>query len=250
MLPLSIVTLTKNNERTLADTLKSVSGWADEIVIVDSGSTDGTLKIAENFNCKIFQREFTGFGEQKSFGVSSARNDWVMIVDSDEIVGEDLKKEISAKLNSSDCAGYNVPITLVFMNRIMKGRENKLPHLRLFNRKFGGYDNSMVHENIHVNGKVCTLENHILHHSYSDLDEYFEKFNFYTGLAANDLFKKGKKVSTAAIVFRLPIQFIQTYFFHGNIMNGYPGFLWSLCSSFYPVVKYAKLKEKTENKAK
>lgn len=241
---LSVITLTMNSERSLEATLRSVSGWADELIIVDSGSVDRTVEIAEKFGCKVFHKKLQGFGEQKSYGVSQSSNDWVMIVDSDEVVTDELKKEISIRLVNADVKGYKVPITLVFMGRVMRyGREHKMPHLRLFDKGSGNYNTSKVHEDVRLNGEAGSLDNHILHYSYADLNEYFKKFNYYTSLAAEDLKNKGRRTNTFEIVIRLPVQFFQTYFLHLNFLNGYPGFIWSLCSAFYPVVKLAKLKE-------
>ncbi|MDZ4711548.1 MAG: glycosyltransferase family 2 protein [bacterium] len=246
---LSVITLTKNSERTIDKTLNSIYGWADEIIIIDSRSEDRTIEIAKKFGCKVFHKELQGFGEQKSYGVAQSSNDWVMIVDSDEVVTDELKNEISAKLVCTEPNGFNVPITLVFMGRVMRyGREYKMPHLRLFNKKYGDYNSSKVHEDVELKGEAGSLENHILHYSYADLNEYFKKFNHYTSLAAQDLKSKGRRTNTFEIAIRFPIQFFQTYFLHLNFLNGYPGFIWSLCSAFYPVIKLAKLKELTTDK--
>lgn len=248
MLPLSVITLTYNSERTIEMTLKSVSEWVKEIIVIDSGSRDKTIEIAQKYNCRIIKKDFKGFGEQKAYGVDIALNDWVMIVDSDEVVTDGLKKEIDNNLENTDYSGFEIPITLVFMGKIMKGHENKMLHLRLFNKKYGNYNDALVHEDIILKGKIGKLENEIFHYSYGDLHEYFFKFNSYTTKAAEDLFKKGKHVNTFGIVARFPLQFFQSYFIHLNVLNGYPGFIWALCSSFYPVIKYAKLKELIQKK--
>lgn len=246
---LSVVILTKNNSSTIEDTLISVFDWVDEIIVLDSGSTDDTLNIAKKFNCNIQHRDFTGFGEQKRYGVSLAKNDWILILDSDEVITKELKNEIILNIPNPDIQGYLLPITLVFLGKKMNhGRENKFPHLRLFNRKFGNFNTSNVHENIDLNGKTLKLKNEILHYSYKNLNDYFKKFNFYTELASIDLFNKGRKVNSFEIILRFPLQFIQTYFIHRNFLNGFNGFIWSLCSSFYPVIKLTKLKQLNDNK--
>ncbi|HRE40825.1 MAG TPA: glycosyltransferase family 2 protein [Ignavibacteria bacterium] len=246
---LSVIILTKNNESTIGNTLNSVFNWVDEVIILDSGSQDNTLQIAEKFNCKIFYKEFNGFGEQKNYAVSLANNDWILILDSDEVITTELKNEIHNKLFASSSVGFLIPITLVFLGKIMKfGRENKMLHLRLFNRKYGNYNSSKVHENVVLTGATESLKNHILHYSYANLYEYFEKFNRYTSLASEDLLIKGRTASSFEIILRFPIQFFQTYFIHRNFLNGYTGFIWSLCSAFYPVIKLAKLKNLRESK--
>lgn len=248
-LKISIITLTRNSEQTLEKTLSAVHQWADEIIIVDSGSTDSTIKIAEKYDCRIFHKDFTGFGEQKNFAVEKAANDWVFIVDSDEVVTDELKNEISSTMIQSGHKGFEVPITFVFQNRKFNyGKECRMYHLRLFDRTSGKYNDAKVHEDVILNGSAGRLKGEMLHYSYSDLHNYFYKFNEYTTLGANDLYKKGKQAGVAGIVFRFPVQFIQSYILHLNFLNGYPGFLWSMCSSFYPVIKYAKLKELREKK--
>ena len=117
-----------------------------------------------------------------------------------------------------------------------------MPHLRLFNKKFGNYNFDKVHENVVLEGKIEKLTNHVLHDSYADLNEYLVKFNKYTTAAAQNMLEKGKKTSAFKVVIRFPIAFIKEYFLRLNFLNGYPGFIWAFFSAFYPVVKYAKIK--------
>ena len=119
---LSIITITLNNQRTIESVLKVVHGWANDIVIVDSGSTDKTLEIAKKYNCRIFHRDFDGFGTQKGIAVNQAQNDWVMVVDADEVLTEEIKTEISEKLfkNNAEITGYLVPISLIFLGKLMR----------------------------------------------------------------------------------------------------------------------------------
>ncbi|GAA4453433.1 glycosyltransferase family 2 protein [Nibrella saemangeumensis] len=235
--------ITFNSERVLPDVLQALA-WCDEIVIVDSGSTDCTLGIAGRFGCRVIHRAFDGFGAQKGFAVTQASHDWVLVVDADEIVTPELRDEMRQRVGREKAVGYAVPISLVFLNKLMRyGGEYKMPHLRLFNRQYGNYNTNRVHEDVVLNGPVARLQNHMLHHSYGSLHEYFEKFNRYTTAGARDLASRQKKGSLVQVVFRLPITFFKEYILKLNLLNGYPGFLWSLFSAMYPVVKYAKLRE-------
>ncbi len=240
---ISCVIITLNEEENLKKSLPALS-WCDEIVVVDSGSTDKTLDVCREFNCKTFNREFDGYGSQKRFAVSKAENDWILSIDADEIVTEELQKEIINELSNEEIpyAGFQIPRTLYFLGkRFNHGRENKDFHLRLFNKNYGNYTDDNVHDRIVVNGKIKKLKNELLHYSYSSIHQYFEKFNSYTTKAAEALYKQGKKKSIGVIVISFPFYFIKSYFLKGNWLNGFQGFIWALFSSLYPVVKYFKL---------
>ncbi|WP_394991407.1 glycosyltransferase family 2 protein [Emticicia sp.] len=240
----SVVIITLNNTRTIKQVLAAVAGWADEIVVVDSGSIDETLAIAQQFGCKTLYRKFDGFGKQKHFAVEQAKNDWIFIVDADEVVSPELKIEIDEVLKNAEYQGFMVPNTLIFLGEMMRfGREYKMPHLRLFNRKFGNYNDRQVHEDIVLNGKTMTLKNHVLHHSYADLAECFQKINNYSSRGASELQKRGKKASLLKIITKFPITFITEYFIRLNFLNGYRGFVWAFSQAVYATLKYLKLRE-------
>ena len=153
---ISAVMITYNSERMLAEVLQSLA-WCDEIVIVDSGSTDRTLAIAQEFGCRVMHRDFDGFGTQKGFAVRQAKNDWVFVVDADEVVTTALRDEICQRVGHEwEVVGYKVPISLVFLDRLMRyGGEYKMPHLRLFNRQYGTYNVNRVHEDVLIQGKLA-----------------------------------------------------------------------------------------------
>ena len=240
----SVVIITLNNVRTIREVLAAVAGWAGEIVVVDSGSTDETLTIAQEFGCKTLYRKFDGFGTQKHFAVDQAKNDWIFIVDADEVVTPELKKEIDEVLQNAEYQGFMIPNTLVFLGGIMRyGREYKMPHLRLFNRKFGNYNDREVHEDIVLNGKTMTLKNHVLHYSYADLAECFQKINNYSSRGAKELQKRGKKASLLKIITKFPIAFFTEYFIRLNFLNDYRGFVWAFSQAVYATLKYIKLRE-------
>lgn len=240
----SVVIITLNNSRTIKEVLSAVAGWAEEIVIVDSGSTDDTLRIAHEFGCKTLYRKFDGFGTQKHFAVDQAKNDWIFIVDADEVVTLELKKEINDVLQKTEFQGFMIPNTLVFLGGVMRyGREYKMPHLRLFNRKFGNYNDREVHEDIVLNGKTMILKNHVLHYSYADLAECFQKINNYSTRGAKELQKQGKKASLLKIITKFPIAFFTEYCIRFNFLNGYRGFVWAFSQAVYATLKYIKLRE-------
>jgi glycosyltransferase involved in cell wall biosynthesis len=243
--PVSAVLITRDAERLLGPVLGALR-WCEEILVVDSGSHDRTLEIAKTHGARILAHEFEGYGAQKAWAVSQAAHDWVLVVDGDEIVTEELREEIESRLEreSAGYAGFEVPISLVFLGRLMRhGGEYRMPHLRLYDRRRGNYNRNRVHERVELDGPVGRLQNHILHESYGSIAAYFDKFNDYTTAGAVDLHARGRTAGVAMIALRFPLTFIRQYFVRGHLLNGYPGFIWSLFSAMYPVVKYAKLRE-------
>jgi glycosyltransferase involved in cell wall biosynthesis len=247
---LSAVLITRNAERLLGDVLAALQ-WCDEIVVVDSGSTDGTMDIARRAGARVLHHDFEGYGPQRRWAAQQAAHDWILFVDGDEVVTPELRQEIEHRLerDAGAFAGYEVPISLIFLGRLMRhGGEYKMRHLRLFDRRRGNYNQNRVHERVEIDGPVGQLNEHMLHDSYADIEAYFDKLNEYTTAGARDLRQRGRTASAATVALRFPTTFIRQYFLRGNILNGYPGFVWSLFSAIYPVVKYAKLRELTRAK--
>lgn len=241
---ISCVIITLNEEDNIRRTLEAVS-WCDEIIVVDSGSEDKTIDICKEFNCKIFNKDFKGYGGQKSYAISLAKNNWILNIDADEVVSENLKNEIESIFSKDDINynGFYLPRSLVFLGRRFKyGRESKEYHLRLFNRKFGNFNSNKVHEKVVLNGTTVKFKGILYHYSYSSIDQYFKKFNLYTTNSAQALFEAGNRGrNVISIIFSFPIYFIKNYFIYRNFLNGMRGFLWALFSSLYPVIKYFKL---------
>jgi glycosyltransferase involved in cell wall biosynthesis len=246
MAPYSVVIITKNEARDLPRCLDSLSG-SDDVVVVDSGSTDETEAVSRaRAHVRFLHRDFDGYGPQKRWAVAQARHDWVLSLDADEALTGELEAEIS-RLAADDfagVAGYEIPRSLVFMGRRFRhGRESAHHVLRLFDRRRGNFDSAPVHERVVVEGPVRRLKGRLLHYSYRDLDEYFEKFNAYTRLAAAKMRADGRVPGAAAVVVKLKFTFLQSYFLHGNWRNGFPGFVWAWLGATYHAVKYLKAGE-------
>lgn len=248
---ISCVIITFNEEENLSDCLKSVS-WCDEIIVVDSGSTDKTVEIAEKLGAKVFKKDFAGFGEQKQYAVSLASNDWIFSIDADEVVTEELQGSILNRFLSADLPeGFLVNRRLFFLGKEFKyGRESKELILRLFNKKSGNFNSAKVHESVELKGKVEKLSGLLLHNSYKSKGQYFEKFNDYTSKAADELFKKGKRRNIILTYLLFPLYFFKNYILDRNFLNGSKGFIWAFYSSHYPLIKYSKLRKlyKSQNK--
>ncbi|MBC7923283.1 MAG: glycosyltransferase family 2 protein, partial [Ferruginibacter sp.] len=163
----------------------------------------------------------------------------------DEVIVDELREEIQQYFRIEPTVkGFLLPRSLVFLGKLLRfGGQYKSPVLRLFNRRYGNFNDNRVHEGIELEGKTITLKNHMLHYSYESIKEYLDRFNAYTSAGAAELHERGKKSAKIHIFVRLPIRFFGIYLFKGSILDGYQGFLWALFSAFYPVVKYAKLQE-------
>ncbi len=246
MIRLSVVIITFNEEASLPRALDSVS-WCEDVVVVDSGSTDRTVEIASaRPNCRVIQQAFLGYGRQKRVAVAAAANDWVLSIDADEVMDERLQAAVKAwrRDGPDDNAAYVLTRRLHFMGRDFRhGKESRDRITRLFDRRRANFDESPVHERVVTVGPVGALEGRLVHYSYRDLEEYFDKFNRYTSLMAGKMAGEGRSVSRTGLVLRTPIVFLQYYFLRGNFMNGFAGFVWSLLAAHYKTVKYLKLYE-------
>lgn len=241
---ISVIIITKNEEENLLKSLPRLS-WCDDIVVVDDNSTDKTVEIAESFGCKVQRRTFDGFGTQKQFAVSKTRHPWVLNIDADEVLSDELIEEIKAlRLEQVKYSAFAIPVRHVFLDKTFKyGKESRFYHTRLFNKQEGNFNAATVHEKVETKGKTKELNHVILHYSYKNLDHYFRKFNQYTSIGALKLKQQNKSRNLAFCVLAFPIYFTKHFIFYGNILNGRAGFIWSYLNAWYHTVKYLKLYE-------
>jgi glycosyltransferase involved in cell wall biosynthesis len=245
----SAVIITYNEESIIKKTLSKL-GWCDEIIIIDSGSTDKTVEICRQFGCDIYTRSFEGYGEQKNYGISKAKNDWILCIDADEVLSEPLIEEISKELGKSDIefSGFAIPRTLVYMNKPFRyGKEANAPIVRLFDRRKGEWDGALVHEKVILNGKLGKLSNVIWHYSYFSYEQHLSKINQYSSLGAAKLLQNKKYKNKYILVLCIPLNFFKYYVWNRNFLNGFHGFAWSFFNAFYHFIKYAKLIELRKN---
>lgn len=258
---LSVTIIVKNEEKNILRCLESVKPVAGEIIVVDSMSTDQTASICRSFGCRVFQREFDGYGSQKQFAVDQATNDWILSIDADEVISDELRRELIAmfglqshKVTESELAistspsGYRIPFSLCFMGRIMKhsGVGNEF-HLRLFDRRKGRFTTVPVHEGIEITGNTSELKGRIIHYSYRDISHHLGKINIYTSQAADGNLSRGKSYPRIWVGLKFPFSFFSFYFLKGGILDGYPGFMWSFMAAVYATLKIAKTVELKEN---
>ncbi len=240
---ISVFIISFNEENIIAECLEKLF-WANEIVVVDSGSTDKTVEICQKFGAKVIYNKFENFGIQKQFALNQTNNNWVLSLDADEVLSDKLILEIQNTIFSDEFQGYLIPRTHVFLGKIFKhGSENKKPILRLFNKQKGKFLENKIHETIIVQGKIGNLQNEMLHYTVSDIATAVRKNINYSLLSAELKKENNKKTSRSAIIFKLPFEFFRVYFLQRNFLNGYQGFIWSVFSSFGGFIKYAKLYE-------
>jgi len=240
MTKLSVVIITYQEEKNIARCLDSVKALADEIVVVDSHSSDKTVEICRSYGCRTFTHDFEGYGQQKQFAVDQASNDWILSLDADEVATSELLTEIRSliQLENNPLAGYRIPRSFFYMGRILK--HSKEVHLRFFNREKGHFTNVPVHEEIIVEGIIGKLKGKIIHYSYRDISHHVQKINVYTSQAALKYVQEKKRFSKCWVLLKFPVSFFVFYFLKLGFLDGYPGFLWSFFAAFYGSLKIAK----------
>lgn len=243
-LPVSAVIITHNESKNIRRTLSRLY-WCDEIIVLDSYSTDDTATICRQLGCQVYFRVFDGYGSQKQQAVALAKHDWILCIDADEVLTEKLVGEIIHEMETGPrYDGYRLPMNLVFMGKEFRyGKESQRYFMRLFNRKAGNFNGDALHEKIQIVGNIGKMENHILHYSYRSLQQWLDKCNRYTTMGAEGAVKKGKKKSFFAIVFSLPFHFARYFFMERNILNGPRGFYWSVLCTLAHFIKYVKTRE-------
>ncbi|MCP4684284.1 MAG: glycosyltransferase family 2 protein [bacterium] len=244
MSKLSVVIITLNEEANLARCLESIK-WVDEIVVIDSQSTDRTLEIAREYGVIVHRPEWRGFGPAKREGVAKATGDWILSLDADEEVSPELADEIRGVLGDEDgSSGFYIPRRTQFLGRwIYHCGWYPDPVLRLFRKAEGDFDDSPVHEKVVLRGRAGRLKSDLLHYSYPTLDSYFVKFNRYTNLASQKAYEEGARACAWDVVVRPFACFVKHYFLKRGFLDGLEGLIISVLSSCYVMTKYAKLRD-------
>ena len=241
---LSVGIITLNEEKRLERTLESVKSFADEVIIVDSGSTDKTHEIAQKFSANFFVESWKGNGLQKNSVIDKCKEDWILLIDADEVISPELKNKIIEIVNQSKDDVYEVNFTSVcFGKKIKHGGWSGSYRIRLFKNGIGKYNDNVVHEAFITEGKIAKLQEEIFHYSYEDLADYLIKFNRYTSEGAREYFKRGKKSNIFWLVINPIFKFIRMYVFRLGFLDGIEGLLLAILSSNYTMVKYYKLLE-------
>jgi glycosyltransferase involved in cell wall biosynthesis len=241
---ISVAIITRNEERNIRDCLESVK-WADEIVVVDNGSTDGTLKVCQEYRARVYQEGWKGFSAQKNSAIEKTSNEWVLSLDADERIGPELRQEIENTLQEGPPVdGYWIARKNYFLGRWVRYC-GWFPdrNLRLFRKSRGRFTERAVHEKVEVQGKTANLNHPLVHVTYRSLSDFLIRSDRYSTLAAGEMQRQGRRYRLGDAFFRPPLTFLQMYFLRAGFLEGYLGFLLSVLYSYYTFAKYAKLKE-------
>jgi glycosyltransferase involved in cell wall biosynthesis len=241
----SVTVIARNEAHRIAEALQSVA-WADERIVVDSGSDDDTLAIARQYADRVETRTWEGYAVQKNFAASLASNDWILSIDADERVGVALGDEIREILKSEPPArGYRVPRVTNYLGQWIRCTDWWPDwQLRLYDRRAGEWKRVHVHESVRVDGPVEKLRGELLHHPYSGIADHIETINHYTTIAADELFERGRRSGFLRIVAHTKAAFLRNYVLRGGFRQGTTGLVVSLLNSYYVMLKFAKLWER------
>ena len=240
---LSVVIITLNAARAIEACLKSVA-WADDIVVVDSGSSDDTADIARRHRARVVQQDWLGYGPQKRFAVAQAKNPWVLSLDADERLSDELSESIRHELAAPRHRAYEFPRRNRFMGRWLRhgeGYPDWSP--RLFHRDHANWSDDPIHEKVVTGGTIGRLHGDLLHESEQGIADYLAKQNRYTSLQAEQLYARGKHAGAGKMLLSPLFRFIKFYFLRLGFLDGVPGLVHIAIGCFNSFSKYAKLIE-------
>ena len=240
--PLSAVVTTMNNAATLERCLCSVA-WVDEIIVLDSGSTDETLAIANRYGCRIFSEPFKGYGAQKQSAIDKAAHDWVLLLDADESLTLPARTLIEQALIAPTATGYRLPRRELMFWTFQHRYSSINTHLRLFNRRYGHLNQVPIHAAPVVNGLVRNLPAELLHYGEPDIHTKIEKINAYSTGMVDYKRERGQRFAQLRMIVYPPLFFLRQFLIKRYFLNGWAGFISSVIGAFYVFSKYAKLYE-------
>ena len=237
--------MTFNEAHQIGAVLETIK-WADELILVDSFSTDGTVEIAKKYGAKIVSEKFCGFGKLRNFALDAAANDWMLSIDSDERCTPELANEVQREVNAPQFDAYMVPRKNYFFGRWIRGcgwyPDYRQP--QFFNRTKMRYREDLVHEGYDLNGRLGHLKEHAIQYPWPDLKVALGKLDRYSTLMAERYAKEQRRSSFGRLITSPPGMFIKMYFLKAGYRDGKQGFLLSYLYAYYTFLKYAKLWER------
>jgi len=243
---LSGVLISYNEEEKIETALSSMKGICDEIVVVDSHSTDTTTQICRRFTDRVHERPWHGYRDQKQYATDLASHDWVLSLDADEELSPELQEELLKWKGESDsnCDGYMISRVAYFMGRWIK-HTSWYPdwQLRLFKRSSGRWKGGRVHEGFKLRGPVGKFAGQLNHYTYASISEYLEQLEKFSSLAAQDYNEGGKKARIRHLVVEPPLVFFKNYLLRSGFLDGIPGLVVSILAAASTFFKYLKLWE-------
>ncbi len=237
---ISAVLITLNEEQNLPRVLEKLR-WCEEVVIVDSGSTDGTLDIAHRFGARVVHRDFDGFASQKNFADQQAAHDWILSLDADEVLSDDLDASLRRiKSKGVDCDAYRFPRKAFYLGKwIHHSGWYPDKKVRLYDRckaRWAG----LVHESVQVDGKIGEVDGDLLHYTCPSLSDHIRTTDRYTTLAARKFRDEGRSPHISHFLLSPPWAFVRSYFLKLGFLDGVHGLIIASMAAFYVFAKYAK----------
>jgi glycosyltransferase involved in cell wall biosynthesis len=239
---LSVIIIVKNEQASIRRCLESFK-WADEIIVLDSGSTDDTVSICREYTAHVQQTDWPGFGPQKNRALERATGDWILSLDADEWVTPELRREIErAVAQPQDVSAFRLPRLSSFCGRFMRHSGWWPDHVvRLFRRGAARFSDDAVHERVIVNGTTGTLREPLMHETFVDLDELITKMNNYSTLSAQDMQRAGRRAGLPLAVARAAWAFVRTYILRAGFLDGREGFMLAVATAEGTYYRYVKL---------
>jgi glycosyltransferase involved in cell wall biosynthesis len=246
----SVTVITRNERDNIAEALASAR-WADERIVVDAESTDDTAAIARDAGARVEVRPWPGYGPQKNFAASLARNDWILSIDADERVTPELAASIRATLATEpEAAAYRVARIAHYLGRWIRSTDFYPDYqLRLYDRRRAAWNERLVHERLEPRGRVGLLRGYLQHHPYRDISHHLATIDKYTTLAAEQLHADGRRTYYADLLLHPPAAFLRNYLLRLGIRDGFPGLVISGLNSYYVYLKFVKLWDLQQRRA-
>jgi glycosyltransferase involved in cell wall biosynthesis len=244
VLKLTVTVITRNEAANIAAALESVR-WADEIIVIDSESTDNTAQIARQYTDRVVVRPWPGYIEQKNFAASQATHDWILSLDADERISPQLRDEIRQTLAQEPrAAGFRIPRVTFHFGRWIRSTDWYPDYqLRLYDRRRARWTGRYVHESVTVDGESAKLRGEIQHYAYRDAAHHLQSIDRYTTLAARQMFEDGRRASWIDVLITPRLTFFRNYILRGGFRDGMAGLIISAMNSYYVGLKFAKLWE-------
>ncbi len=239
-IPITVLIPTYNEEKLVSQAVLSAK-FADEVLVIDSYSTDNTIEIAKNLNCTILQRKFDNFSNQKNYAISHAKNDWILVLDADEYITYKLRRELIAAVKNPHHSAYKMPFKNYFLNRFIDyGSNGNKIKLRFFNKHSCEYT-GLVHEKLICRGSTGIFKGKMLHYTYKNLYQFFQKKNQYSDLQAQQLFQKGKTTVLGQLMFKPTYRLLNEYIIRFGFLDGIAGLTSTAMNSYGVLSRYVKL---------
>ncbi len=243
-LPLSVSIISFNEESNIERCLKSIKDIANEIIVVDSHSTDNTREIARQFGAKVYEEDWKGHVAQKNSALEKCSNPWVLALDCDEALSEELKRSIINAITNPDCDGYAVNRKTFYVGKWINHAWYPDWKLRLVKKEKARWVGTDPHDRLVVDGRIKKLSGDLYHYSYKDVTDHFKRVITYAVISADAYIKEGRKAGIIELLFNPFYGFFKHYFLKMGFLDGIQGLIISMSNFFYTFLKYALIWEK------